>query len=396
MCDITISCVSVSPADTIACEDLDDANQLVKTFTSADYEAGLAPGVYTFVYEATTYEGVAGVSSQLTFEVELIDPCLDPEITFEQPDDQSVTLTDTQKTYPLSPQITVVPDFCTVTITSSTESAELDKHLVWDENTQTYTLAQVTDLNLLTSDKLGQTFPVTLTVSVSSPFSTDPPTVDEKTWDLEVKNPCLDTDFVSISSPGLEELDYIVLSGLKDDYPAHADFIVTTSPLVGHSLCGDLRYEARYKGTPVPTTNGAPGGEVLAYDPTTKQFKVETDDETLIETNEPYSLYVRFDEYDTSNPDYATASEIEAEDIIDFNNPCLDPFDFSATVQSVPSTTNYLPGSSVEWEVTKFNIQPDLCKVNYTCTSVTYLGDVVVDGEPVNCDDLTFDGIFNA
>ena len=396
MCDITISCVSVSPADTIACEDLDDANQLVKTFTSADYEAGLAPGVYTFVYEATTYEGVAGVSSQLTFEVELIDPCLDPKITFEQPDDQSVTLTDTQKTYSLSPQITVVPDFCTVTITSSTGSAELDKHLVWDENTQTYTLAQVTDLNLLTSEKLGQTFPVTLTVSVSSPFSTDPPTVDEKTWDLEVKNPCLDTDFVSISSPGLEELDYIVLSGLKDDYPAHADFIVTTSPLVGHSLCGDLRYEARYKGTPVPTTNGAPGGEVLAYDPTTKQFKVETDDETLIETNEPYSLYVRFDEYDTSNPDYATASEIEAEDIIDFNNPCLDPFDFSATVQSVPSTTNYLPGSSVEWEVTKFNIQPDLCKVNYTCTSVTYLGDVVVDGEPVNCDDLTFDGIFNA
>lgn len=37
LCDITISCVSVSPADTIACEDLNDANQLVKTFTSADY-----------------------------------------------------------------------------------------------------------------------------------------------------------------------------------------------------------------------------------------------------------------------------------------------------------------------------------------------------------------------
>lgn len=105
---------------------------------------------------------------------------------------------------------------------------------------------------------------------------------------------------------------------------------------------------------------------------------------------------MRFDEYDTSNPDYATASEIEAEEIIDFNNPCLDPFDFSATAQSVPTTTNYLPGSSVEWEVTKFNIQPDLCKVNYACTSVTYLGDAEFEGEPIDCDDLTFDGIFNA
>lgn len=138
--------------------------------------------------------------------------------------------------------------------------------------------------------KVATDYDVTLTVTVTSPYATaaeQPDPVDE-IWTVTLLNPCLDVNFVRIRSPGIDELDYIVFEGLKNDYPAHDEFIVETEPLVGHSLCGALKYEGQYKGTPVPTVNGQPGGEVLAYDPATRKFSVQTDDADLIETNQPY------------------------------------------------------------------------------------------------------------
>lgn len=104
---------------------------------------------------------------------------------------------------------------------------------------------------------------------------------------------------------------------------------------------------------------------------------------------------MRFDEYDTTNPDFANASTNTAASVVDFNDPCLDPFSFSATSQDTPTSTDYSTGSKVEWEVTGFNILPDLCKVKYECTSVSLQGLPVDEAEPIDCADLTFDGVFN-
>lgn len=62
LCSLTITCVSVTPSGYLTCEDLDADNNLEKSFDGDDYTGGLTPGTYTWVYEATTAPGVAGVS----------------------------------------------------------------------------------------------------------------------------------------------------------------------------------------------------------------------------------------------------------------------------------------------------------------------------------------------
>lgn len=60
ICPLTISCVSISPdSDQLTCDPLDGNNQVIKTYTAAQYQAGLAPGSYTFNYSVTTGAGGA-------------------------------------------------------------------------------------------------------------------------------------------------------------------------------------------------------------------------------------------------------------------------------------------------------------------------------------------------
>ena len=45
--------------------------------------------------------------------------------------------------------------------------------------------------------------------------------------------------------------------------------------------------------------------------------------------------------------------------------------------------------------MTEFTIFPDHCKVNYACSSVEKVGLEVGETEPIDCTDLTFDGVFD-
>ena len=83
------------------------------------------------------------------------------------------------------------------------------------------------------------------------------------TTELTPKNPCLDTDFVTIDalSPNLDDVSYNVGDGPLVITPAHSDFTVTTSPIT-HDLCGDLVVTPQYEGAPV-----APGDPVTYDDP---------------------------------------------------------------------------------------------------------------------------------
>ena len=74
---------------------------------------------------------------------------------------------------------------------------------------------------------------------VLSPFSVDPIQTRQGSFVYTIKNPCVDTNFVSITAPvtELSEETYIVAATAQPWSPYIGNFIVSTNP-VTHTLCG--------------------------------------------------------------------------------------------------------------------------------------------------------------
>jgi hypothetical protein len=95
---------------------------------------------------------------------------------------------------------------------------------------------------------------------------------------------------------------------------------------------------------------------------------------------------VEFAEY--SLADHATVSTAQASGLIEFVDPCLDPFDFalSSSPQVDPNPDNY-SGVPVTATLTPFVISPSRCSVSYSCGEV-----LNEDGSPsttVSCSDFS-------
>ena len=123
-----------------------------------------------------------------------------------------------------------------------------------------------------------------MTNKVSSAFSGESYS-NTQTFKWVIKNPCIDTDYVNIESPGLEELSYIIYDP-ESLIEQHGEFFVVTTPeqIENFDLCGPIVYEGRYEGVAVPET----GGDPLSYVPSTRTFTIDTDDEALIDTIKAY------------------------------------------------------------------------------------------------------------
>ena len=112
-----------------------------------------------------------------------------------------------------------------------------------------------------------------------------------QTFKWVIKNPCIDTDYVNIESPGLDELLYIIYNPSSLDYTHDPYFVLTTPEQIENfDLCGPIVYEGRLEGVVVPET----GGDPLSYVPSTRTFTVDTDDEALINVVKPYYVYATF------------------------------------------------------------------------------------------------------
>ena len=66
---------------------------------------------------------------------------------------------------------------------------------------------------------------------------------------LTLKNPCIDSKFVSITPVPLffGPHSYTLFSGSMAspiEVVSHSSYAVTTTPLVGHTLCGPITYTA--------------------------------------------------------------------------------------------------------------------------------------------------------
>ena len=75
---------------------------------------------------------------------------------------------------------------------------------------------------------------------------------------------------------------------------------------------------------------------------------------------------------------------------VEFDNPCHDPFVFEETDQIDPSQTAY-SDTPIVFNLNRFTISPERCKIGYVCTSV-----VREDGadSDFGCNNLVKTGLF--
>ena len=177
---------------------------------------------------------------------------------------------------------------------------------------------------------------------------------------VDVRNPCVNTDYVNIECPNLEPLTYLVAKeGLKE-YNAHPVCNVITQPIVGHQLCGELTYEPSYDNQPItPST-------IMGYNKPDKKFSAETDDGNMVGKQKPYGLKVEFVNW--PKQDNPTVSTDTVESTIDFLSPC----GTAATISGVAwdaFSDNY--SDTVVGANTKdFTVDPIFCDVTYECVEV--------------------------
>jgi len=265
-------------------------------------------------------------------------------------------------------------------------TSALDTHVAFTEATQTFALTAFSDsLALLDNGTTEKDYPVTMTIVTGSKYDTPAERETEsETFDWTIKNPCIDQSFVTISKPILDKLSYKIYEPNAVTYTAHGDFaIVYAKTPTNASLCGTLKLEPFFDTTDVIPTSG---GDPLSYNPSTKQFTCDTDDISLLNDKDsevyPYSIVASLNSWPTGT--YATAATTTAVRIIEFNDPCLDPFTFET--RSQPSASDNFSGTSVDVTLNPFEIFPALCEIAYTCVDITRADGVA---ESLTCADLT-------
>ena len=72
----------------------------------------------------------------------------------------------------------------------------------------------------------------------------------------------------------------------------------------------------------------------------------------------------------------------ETEDVT-FIDPCLAPFKFNPTAQTNPDSDKFT-GNNIAFNLNEFEIEPSICEVTYTCTSIAKL---TGDMKTIDCSD---------
>ena len=133
-------------------------------------------------------------------------------------------------------------------------------------------------------------------------------------FDLTIKNPCINQNYVTIQAPTFTKKTYTIDSG-SFEFPAEDSFTVMTTPLVGHNLCGSLSFVAKYD-------NAMVDGDPLDYNDQTRVFTASSQDGSLIGlVDMPYSVDVEFIMFPLIT--YSNVATASASSTIDFIDPCL-------------------------------------------------------------------------
>ena len=141
------------------------------------------------------------------------------------------------------------------------------------------------------------------------------------TFNLRIKNPCIDSAYVSIkASPfPVGPLEYTLYFGSLASpiqILSHSPYTVTTTP-IAHTLCGAISYSATFRGAIADSTTLPP----VAYN--NNSFQIYSEDFTLIGM-QTITVSAKL----TSYPVIVTAVPQSAQ--IQIIAPCIDPQIISA------------------------------------------------------------------
>jgi hypothetical protein len=342
-----------------------------------------------FTFDVSTSEGDADLTESFDVTVTLVDPCVNPTVTLPESQTVEYTLTDLAKIFTLTPQASVQPSICQIDSETTTPvDSGIQDNVVYDKDAETITITQITD-TLIPSDPNNDgstSAEVTITTTYTTTDYNGNTVTTEVTHTVIVKNPCLDPLYVSIQAPSDFELqDYIIDSGSKN-LNVHGLFTVVTQPVTGHNLCGNLSLTPKYDGASLPSADTL---TQVTYESAASQFAIISTNGDLIGGSKPYSVIAKFQNYDPSV--FTGVSTAEANGIINFIDPCLQPFDLTPRVTPNPASDNF-SGNSITVQVLEFQVSPARCEVIYSCSEIRRQ-----DGSTSNidCSDITFDGTFD-
>ena len=209
------------------------------------------------------------------FTINIITDCSNPvSLTASAPVNQEYTITDTAKTYQI-PAFVWEPPFCPITYTYSVAAIMGETVVSFDsaESVHTFTFHKDNDLSI--SGPVSTTYTITVTGTIG-----DGATMSEQaSFDLLVKNPCIDKSFVDIQTAPLPTgMTYTLHSfSTASKYSfTHDPFVITTSPIV-HTLCGDLVYDVTFAGISIDDAS-----DPMSYTQATNAFAIYSEDDLLI------------------------------------------------------------------------------------------------------------------
>ena len=102
---------------------------------------------------------------------------------------------------------------------------------------------------------------------------------------------------------------------------SHDPFLVTTTPSVGHSLCGEVDYAVRFDGSAIDASSVP-----LSYDTMTRTLKLYTEDESYTGFHD-----IEVTGYFRSYPSVTSAAP-NLKMAVEIVDPCLSPFSITSTI----------------------------------------------------------------
>ena len=212
--------------------------------------------------------------------------------------------------------------------------------------------------------------PETQTVEVTATSTSIYPTVNSATTEMTsfettFKNPCIDSDYVTISNPALINQVYELYEFDPTGFQfTHHVFEIKTKPIV-HTLCGTVSYESTYDGDSLKDVVSSSSNPVM-YHAANRTHDVYSEDISLIDTTndqnmKPYTVTAYLTEYDTVKS--ATSSGI-----IEFIDPCPSPESLVAADQNNPADYYYTASDpKMEFVATGYVVEPIICAITYSC-----------------------------
>ena len=141
------------------------------------------------------------------------------------------------------------------------------------------------------------------------------PVQAQRSFTLTIRNPCINSAFVTINQSVLVDKTYQLYSFKPSGFSFnHSPFTVATNP-ISHTLCGDLVYTSTFMSVAI-TGASTP----LSYSASTLTHTVYSEDITLKGTSLQYTVKAAFVNYPT-----ITSSSPDAKANIQFLDPCPTP-----------------------------------------------------------------------